>query len=230
MYILLVLIGAVAVDAVENSKKQFWYEWFAGMAGMLLPVLFYYLTYREISIRIMVSAVADGVVVFLFLHLCYRKLVDARNAEVDEVMVDITDESYPLARGAGEFFQGRLQPCKAGDACGGAMCCCGRGRRTCVQRRGDVLPYRRTGGRTACKKRCENGTESLLPGEGNPHYRGNTTGEEALPSTIESAIVHMVDGLLKKLEVLDEDTVGSNWNQDMVIYQTLNEYSAAGAV
>ena len=38
----------------------------------------------------------------------------------------------------------------------------------------------------------------------------------------------MVDGLLKKLEVLDEDTVGSNWNQDMVIYQTLNEYSAAG--
>lgn len=29
MYILLVLIGAVAADAVENSKKQFWYEWFA---------------------------------------------------------------------------------------------------------------------------------------------------------------------------------------------------------
>ena len=103
MYILLVLIGAVAVDAVENSKKQFWYEWFAGMAGMLLPVLFYYLTYREISIRIMVSAVADGVVVFLFLHLCYRKLVDARNAEVDEVMVDITDESYPLARELASF-------------------------------------------------------------------------------------------------------------------------------
>ena len=47
-------------------------------------------------------------------------------------------------------------------------------------------------------------------------------------SVLQSAIVHMVDGLLKKLEVLDEDTVGSNWNQDMVIYQTLNEYSAAG--
>lgn len=103
MYILLVLIGAVAADAVENSKKQFWYEWFAGMAGMLLPVLFYYLTYREISVRIMVSAVADGVVVFLFLHLCYRKLADARNAEVDEVMVDITDESYPLARELASF-------------------------------------------------------------------------------------------------------------------------------
>ncbi len=56
----------MAADAVENSKKQFWYEWFAGMAGMLLPVLFYYLTYREISVRIMVSAVADGVVVFFF--------------------------------------------------------------------------------------------------------------------------------------------------------------------
>ena len=32
MYILLVLIGAVAADAVENSKKQFWYEWPAWQA------------------------------------------------------------------------------------------------------------------------------------------------------------------------------------------------------
>ena len=119
MYILLVLIGAVAADAVENSKKQFWYEWFAGMAGMLLPVLFYYLTYREISVRIMVSAVADGVVVFLFLHLCYRKLADARNAEVDEVMVDITDESYPLAR---ELVPGLGDALAEAEACPASGC------------------------------------------------------------------------------------------------------------
>ena len=208
MYILLVLIGVVAADAVENSKKQFWYEWFAGMAGMLLPVLFYYLTYREISVRIMVSAVADGVVVFLFLHLCYRKLADARNAEVDEVMVDITDESYPLARELASFSRADYSHARrvmlVAARCAAVL---------------EGAPLAKNGVKMA-QRACFPEKVIRIIGEYN--------GEEALPSTIESAIVHMVDGLLKKLEVLDEDTVGSNWNQDMVIYQTLNEYSAAG--
>ena len=48
------------------------------------------------------------------------------------------------------------------------------------------------------------------------------------PSTPESAIVHMVDSLVTKIELLDRDTMSSSWNQDMVIYQTLNDYSQAG--
>ena len=53
-------------------------------------------------------------------------------------------------------------------------------------------------------------------------------GETAPPSSLESAIVHMVNGLVKKIEVFDSYTMASEWNQDMVIYQTLNEYSASG--
>ena len=51
---------------------------------------------------------------------------------------------------------------------------------------------------------------------------------ERLPSTKESAIVHMVDSLVTKIEVLGETTMANEWNQDMVIYQTLNEYSSRG--
>lgn len=47
-------------------------------------------------------------------------------------------------------------------------------------------------------------------------------------STKESAIVHMVDRIVTKLDLLDKNTFSSNWNQDMVIYQTLNEESATG--
>lgn len=227
MYILLVLIGAVAADAAENSKKQFWYEWFAGMAGMLLPVLFYYLTYREISARIMVSAVADGVVVFLFLHLCYRKLADARNAEVDEVMVDITDESYPLARELANFSKADYRHARrvmlVAARCAAVV---GADEHVCSA----AGMYYRIGvleGVPLAKNGVKMAQKACFP-EKVIRIIGEYNGEEALPSTIESAIVHMVDGLLKKLEVLDEDTVGSNWNQDMVIYQTLNEYSAAG--
>ena len=49
-----------------------------------------------------------------------------------------------------------------------------------------------------------------------------------LPQTPESASVHMVDALVTKIELLDQDTMSSTWNQDMVIYQTLNELSQKG--
>lgn len=53
-------------------------------------------------------------------------------------------------------------------------------------------------------------------------------GAEERISTVESAIVHMVDLLVTKFELLDKETLRGNWNHDIVIYQTLNEKSAEG--
>lgn len=53
-------------------------------------------------------------------------------------------------------------------------------------------------------------------------------GEERLPSTLESAIVHIVDSVVGKFDVMDKKTLSSSWNQDILVYQTLNEHSAAG--
>lgn len=53
-------------------------------------------------------------------------------------------------------------------------------------------------------------------------------GEQKLPSTLESAIVHVVDSVVAKFDVLDKDTLSSSWNQDILVYQTLNENSASG--
>ncbi len=50
------------------------------------------------------------------------------------------------------------------------------------------------------------------------------------PSSEESAIVHMCDALVKKVEAFaaSSDRMESSWNQEMVIYQTLNELSSLG--
>jgi len=53
-------------------------------------------------------------------------------------------------------------------------------------------------------------------------------GEQKLPSTIESAIVHIVDSVVGKFDVLDKTMLSSSWNQDMLVYQTLNDNSSAG--
>lgn len=53
-------------------------------------------------------------------------------------------------------------------------------------------------------------------------------GEEKLPSTPESALVHMIDGLLIKLELLEKEVGTSQWNREILISQTLNEFSSSG--
>ena len=53
-------------------------------------------------------------------------------------------------------------------------------------------------------------------------------GEQALPSTRESALVHMVESLVTRFEILDKNTVSSTWNYEVVIYQTMNETSSTG--
>lgn len=57
---------------------------------------------------------------------------------------------------------------------------------------------------------------------------GEYNGEKQLPSTTESALVHIVDHVVAKFDVLDPATLSSSWNQDIVVYQTLNENSAQG--
>lgn len=57
---------------------------------------------------------------------------------------------------------------------------------------------------------------------------GEYNGEKYLPSTVESALVHIVDHVVTKFDLLDQTTLSSNWNQDIVVYQTLNDNSIKG--
>ena len=53
-------------------------------------------------------------------------------------------------------------------------------------------------------------------------------GEENSISTPESATVHMIDALIKKFEILQKDVKNNQWNKELIIYQTLNEFSSTG--
>ena len=52
-------------------------------------------------------------------------------------------------------------------------------------------------------------------------------GEEQLPSSPESALVHMVDAVVIRLEAMEQNVGQSVWNRDIVIYQTVNDFSSS---
>ncbi len=53
-------------------------------------------------------------------------------------------------------------------------------------------------------------------------------GQKRLPGSLESAIVQIADMIVTKFDLLDKDTFSSNWNREIVIYQSMNEKSAEG--
>ena len=53
-------------------------------------------------------------------------------------------------------------------------------------------------------------------------------GTDDLPSTPEAALVHIIDALLTKLEMSDSTGGTSQFDRDILIHQTLNEFSSAG--
>ena len=53
-------------------------------------------------------------------------------------------------------------------------------------------------------------------------------GTDDLPSTPESALVHIIDSLLVRLELSDTTGGTSQFDRDVLIHQTLNEYSSSG--
>ena len=52
--------------------------------------------------------------------------------------------------------------------------------------------------------------------------------EQEIPSSVESAIVHIVDCVTTKFDVLQGQATTGGWNREMIIYQTLNEKSSMG--
>ena len=53
-------------------------------------------------------------------------------------------------------------------------------------------------------------------------------GTDDLPSTPESALVHIIDALLVKLEWTGTEAGTSQFDREILIHQTLNEFSSKG--
>lgn len=226
-YCVLLLAGCMLAAAMENRKWKIWYSIILFCISTLIPSLFYYLHYQEFEYRIFLTGGIEGAVIILLLLLFYDKLVMLRNTEVNQLLVDMLDDDYPLAMDLKKFSRTEYVHAERVSSLAGR---CARviGADELLCRAAGF--YYRIGimegdqiaenGERLAEKYCFPEMVLLILRE----YQGISN-----PLTsVESAIVQMVDGLVKKLEFFDETTMSSNWNLDMIIYQTLNEFSEQG--
>lgn len=226
MYCLMTLFGAMLAEAMEYSRI-FWYEIIIFSISVMMPGIFYYLTYQEVKMNLFFLGAVEGAFICVLMVIFFQRTVKVRDLEVSTMLDDMLDESFSMVQELSRFSRKDYRHARrVSELAGNCAKVVGADEKICkaagfYYRIGiiDGEPIRESGIRIA-QEQCFPEEVIQIISEYND--------EEYLPSTVESAIIHMVDGVIKKMEVLDQTTMASEWNQDMVIYQTLNEFSAKG--
>ena len=197
------------------------------LCGHTIPLIFYYMGYHKISSRNFVLALAAGMITCAAIMIFYPMLERICRQELAHSYRKFLDDSYPLVSDIRRFSMAEYNHAKRVSRL--ALACADE-----IGVNGDCAAmagfYYRLG-----KMEGEPEIDNALRLANNHCFPTDVMavmeeygGVLRLPQTPESAIVHMVDTLVTKIEVLDQATMSSTWNQDMVIYQTLNELSQKG--
>ncbi len=228
-YSLLVICGILLTPYLQGEEKTtlFGIPLLYFVLGFLLPVVFYYLSHHRLGIRQVLWGLGDGIVYTFVVLALVPWLLQKNQTELEKSYRLFLEDTYPLVTDIRRFSMAEYN----------------HGRR--VSRLAGICAHE-IGADAACammagfyyrlgKMEGEPEIDNALRLANNHCFPTDVMAvmEEygavlRLPQTPESAIVHMVDALVTKIELLDQDTMSSTWNQDMVIYQTLNELSQKG--
>lgn len=228
-YILIIAFGLALAPFIkgDNQLEKLYGIIIAFAINVLLPVVFYYFNYLEINSITFVYGIIEGVIVSivsLALMPMLKKVVIQAQEDVYETILDV---DYGLRVDIRKFSYIEYQHATRVS----------RLSRICAQEIGanDSLAaaagfYYRLGkleGEPMIDNAIKLANNHCFPTE-LIDILGEYGGIITLPSTPESAIVHMIDSVVTKVELFDADSMTSSWNQNMVIYQTINELSQNG--
>lgn len=227
VYLALTVSGCLLAAMFERKKYRPYMALLIFSISFVLPELFYFLGSLEMRPLILLYGAIGGIISCLVLFLCYDKVTAVSREEMALTLQEIVQPDYPLVKDIKNYsevdYLHAMHVSKTAYQCAlhigaDAEVASAAG---FYYRLGKLLgePFIENGVLLAAQNCFPVSVIEILK-----EYNG----EQKLPSTQESAIVHIADAVITKFELLDKDTLSSTWNRDMVIYQTLNEKSAAG--
>jgi len=226
-YIMLVLIGGM----LSKMLKHVEYRLFVGLiflfSSVLFPNIFYYFVNESISFANLGLGMINGLVIAIYVIAFYPNVRERTRREKHYYYGDILADDYIQVREVQNYSMSEYNHArKVSDiafkyalrldldadlaAAGGFYYRLGRWE-------GD--PPIENGVRKA--------NELCFPDELVQILREYNAMED-IPSTPESALIHMIDASLIKMELLEAEVGTSQWNREILIYQTLNDFSTAG--
>ncbi len=222
-----ILIGAQLAKTMREKEMRPWGCVLLLSVSVCIPTLFDYLTYWKGNMSLIFTNFVLGAAAVLLYMLLADRVYDRKNQDDIGVYEKIIDEDYPYVVDIKRYSRVEyIRAVRAATIC--AKCAALIGANEPVASAAGF--YYRLGlleGDPVVENGVRLAQEGCFP-EAGIEILAEYNGEKKLPSTRESAIVHMVDCCINKIEMLNRQNLSTDWNQDMVIYQTLNELSGTG--
>ena len=226
-YIVLGTIGALMADYLRDEKLTIFTGIIIFCLSAVVPCLFIYLSYRTISLDVLPYALALGLLSVIFAWILFPKLVEADKREPTGAYDMILDPDYSLAKDIRLFsmqeYEHAVRVRKAAESCAFVI---GAKDRTAAA--GGF--YYRLGvmdGEPIIENAIRVAEDHCFPSDV-IQILSEYPGDGRLPTTVESAIVHMASTCVTRLEEEYQKAEQTGWNQSMIIYQVMNELSAKG--
>ena len=214
-------------EQLENKKNWLFTSLILFCLNLLSPCIFYYLTYFEIKSTVFIwcgaMAMAQTVVIMLGFSFMIRPMTKERHSLYSVMLMDEYElvraiKKYSMFEYAHAIKVARLSRIIASQI-------------NCDEEVAAAAGFYYRIGKMEGEPFIENGVKTASL-HGFPveviQILAEYGGELKPISSRESAIVHMTNAVITKLEQLGSERIAGSWNQDIVVYQTLNESSEKG--
>lgn len=226
-FVVMTTLGAVLAQGLKEKRFRIWISLLCFFISLIVPGVLYYLAFKEASLQVFQYGSINGVLTALVAYCAYPRLSHTTDTEMSNRYLDIVSEDYSEVKALKDFSMIEYRHSKrVSDVAYQCAKEVGYDEKLCLA---GGFYYRM--GRWIGEPYVENAVnkaQSLCFPEPLIEILAEYYGQEQLPSTPESALIHMVDALLIKLEAMELDVQNSQWNREIFIYQTLNEFSASG--
>ena len=226
---ILITVFGVMIAKLFRNKKMYVYSCVLIISiSVAIPELFYYWNQKTTDYKIMYLSVIGAIGACVVSYVLFNFVFPETSKSMDNLLIEITTELYPQVRELKEYSLYEYEHANIVSD----------------------IAYR-------CAKECDLNANLCAAGGfyyrlakwlGEPHVKKGTNraenlcfpqplvdiiseyyGEEKLPSTPESALIHMIDALVFKMRAVKQEDVGKNaWNNELIIVQILNEFSTSG--
>lgn len=230
-YILLGAGGCVLSQYLKKKENRRYAAFFGGILSFGCVLIFSYLQTSQLKGNVVSYGLCNGVItlicIFLIARILFKQEQHTPEYNLNRELDRIISEQYGLVQAILEYSIKDYEHAKRVSKISGACARLLNANPSIAIAAGfyyrlgrmEGEPYVENGVALAKKHHFPKQVITIL---------SEYNGIEKMPSTVESAIIHIVDSVVTKFDVLDKETLSSSWNQDIVVYQTLNENSAAG--